>query len=123
MSDIYGPNNFTEMGYVFSQDAEGWRWTFVDPVEGSDEFGPHFATRAEAIRSAIANWDETGNVDTGDAPGSLKARLSELLAEPVAPEVQELIKLGRSFRAQNNTLISGIIFDAVRSLGIEPDAL
>jgi hypothetical protein len=38
------------------------------------------------------------------------------------PKVQELINLGRSFRAQGQNLVANVIFDGLRALGIEPDA-
>lgn len=37
------------------------------------------------------------------------------------PKVTQLIALGRSLRAQGQSLSANVIFDGLRALGIEPD--
>jgi hypothetical protein len=39
------------------------------------------------------------------------------------PKVIELINLGRANRRQGETTTANIIFDGLRALGIEPDAV
>lgn len=53
------PERWPDSGYLLFPIDDGWRWLWGEPGE-VDEISPHFDSRADALRSIAADWEEHG---------------------------------------------------------------